>query len=178
MLEAKAVFFDRDGVLNKLVNNRPPWKITEISIFNEIFQIIKLSKDYNYIPVVITNQPDAGRGKLDYAMLHHINNMICKELNIDHYYVCDHPYDGMCECRKPKPGMILKASLDLNINIENSFLVGDREKDIMAGKTAGCKTIFLSNKKINIANYHVSNHIQLLNLFKKIFNEIDLNNEI
>ena len=169
MVYTKALFLDRDGVLNKLVNDRPPWKLSEISIYYEMYEIIKLTKKYNYLPVVITNQPDAGRGKLEYSMLYKINEIICRKLDINNFYICDHPYDDMCECRKPKPGMIIKASLDLNINIKESILVGDREKDIKAGKTAGCKTIFLSNKKLNFANYNVLNHIELIYLLKKIY---------
>ena len=140
--EKKCSFLDRDGILNKLIDNRPPWNSHEIKYYEIMHKVIKLSLKHEFLPVVITNQPDAGRGKLSYKQLHHINKLICKNFNINNFYICDHPYDGMCECRKPKPGMLLKASEKLKINLQNSILIGDRIKDIQAGLNAGCKTIF------------------------------------
>ena len=144
MFLKKAVFLDRDGVINKLVEGRPPWHVSEVDFFEDIFYIIELIKMHKYIPVIVTNQPDALRGNVDLTNLQEINNHISKALKIKNNYTCFHPYDNMCTCRKPKPGMIIEASKKLNIDTRNSFLVGDREKDIQAGNAAGCKTIFLS----------------------------------
>ena len=163
----KGLFLDRDGVINKLVDNRPPWKISEIFIYEEIKDIINYSRSLDYIPIVITNQPDAARGDITYDLLNKINSSICKKLNLNNCYICDHPYDGVCECRKPKPGMILQASKDINIDLHKSYMIGDREKDIEAGRRAGCKTISISESQI-AADYKVKNHNQLLKLLKKI----------
>ena len=76
----KAVFLDRDGVLNKLVNGRPPWKTSEISLFKDSSHIIELIKSKFYIPIVVTNQPDAARGKLPFKKIYEINLEICKLL--------------------------------------------------------------------------------------------------
>ena len=166
MRKNKALFLDRDGVINKLVDNRPPWKVSEISIYDGIQEIIEYSINQNFIPILITNQPDAGRGQISYELLYKINRKICNEVNLEKFYVCDHPYDGLCNCRKPKPGMLLKASEENNINLKKSFMIGDRDKDILAGKRAGCTTISLS--KIDIgADFHAVSHFQLLNLLKK-----------
>ena len=164
----KALFFDRDGVINKLVKNRPPWLKREISIFFDIKKIISLCIKKEYLPVVVTNQPDAGRGKLKYELLHEINNFICQAVNIDNFYICDHPYDGICDCRKPKPGMLLNASKDLCISLSNSFIIGDRQKDIDAGIAAGCKTIYLSKEDYEKADYNVKTHLELYQLLNKI----------
>ena len=169
MKKNKGLFLDRDGVINKLIDNRPPWRLSEIVIYEEIKSIIDYSKKLNFIPVVITNQPDAGRGKITYELLNKINNSICENLNLDNFYICDHPYDGLCECRKPKPGMLLRASKEINIDLNNSYMIGDRKKDIEAGKRAGCNTISISEFEIG-ADYRVQNHIELLILLRKILN--------
>ena len=164
----KAVFLDRDGVLNKLVNGRPPWETSEISIFKDSSHIIELIKSKFYIPIVVTNQPDAARGKLPLKKIYEINLQICETLKITNYYICPHGFDGDCNCRKPKPGMIMKASRDLGIKLEKSLLIGDREKDIKAGMSAGCKTIYLSQNDIKMGNFFVSNHSDLIKLLNKI----------
>ena len=167
-IQKRALFLDRDGILNHLVNNRPPWNIDEINIYPEASTIIEYIKQYSYIPIIVTNQPDAGRGKLSHKMLYLINDHISKTLKIDYKYLCPHPYDGMCNCRKPLPGMLLKARDENNLDLNNSILVGDREKDIKAGRSAGCKTIFLSTKNCYFADYNVQNHLDLVLLIKNL----------
>ena len=165
----KAVFFDRDGVLNKLINNiRPPWQLSEIELFNESKKIVNLVNELNYLAVIVTNQPDAERGHVKLTSIIEVNNFIANQLNIQYKYMCNHPYDGMCNCRKPKPGMLYKASNDLDINLTQSFLIGDRKKDIKAGKTAGCKTIYLSNNYSSDSDYCAKNHSELLAILKRI----------
>ncbi len=167
-MKNKALFLDRDGVLNKLVDNRPPWHKSEVIFYSAAKSILQIAISKNFLPIVVTNQPDAGRGKLSYENLHSINRFICEHLQIKLFYICDHPFDNICECRKPKPGMLLKASSENNIDLSESFLIGDREKDIQAGINAGCKTIFLSAKICDKANYNVINHKQLIFLLKDI----------
>ncbi len=165
----KALFLDRDGIINKLVDDRPPWFLSEIIIYDGIKEIVSFSQKSGYLPIVVTNQPDAGRGKLNFQLLYEINQTICNKVNINHFYICDHPYDGMCECRKPKPGMLIRASNENKINLFESFMIGDRYKDIEAGKSAGCKTISLSKNDLG-ADYLTKNHDQLFSLLKNILN--------
>ena len=154
--DKKALFLDRDGVLNYLISNRPPWDISEIEFYSDAFEIVNLSIKRSFIPIIITNQPDAGRGSISYKNLKDINSYIVKRLGIKYSYICTHPYDGMCSCRKPLPGMIIEAVREHNILIEESFLIGDRDKDIIAGNSAGCSTIKLSKIPSPIANYNVN----------------------
>ena len=167
-MQNKALFLDRDGVLNKLVNNRPPWNQSEIIFSSAAKDILQIAISKHYLPIVVTNQPDAGRGKLTYEKLHSINRFICNHLKIKLFYICDHPFDNMCECRKTKPGMLLKASFENNIDLNASFLIGDREKDIQAGINAGCKTVFISDGICDKADFNVINHEQLIFLLKDI----------
>ncbi len=165
----KALFLDRDGILNYLVNQRPPWLISEIKIYKETFEILKLAKKSKYLPVVITNQPDAGRGKLSYQKLYKIHERIMKIFSIENSYICVHPYDGMCDCRKPLAGNFYKAQLDNNIDFQNSIMIGDREKDIIPGKKVGCKTIKLSGEESFLADFNVKDHGELIYLLTSLF---------
>ena len=164
----KAVFLDRDGILNKLVNDRPPWLVEEVDFFDEVYEIIKLIKENKFLPIIVTNQPDAARGNANFNSIKEVQTYICNHLKINHKYTCYHPYDGMCSCRKPLPGMLLNAAIDNNIQLDKSLMIGDREKDIIAGASAGCKTIYLSaNKDVN-ADFFVKNHQSLYKLLKKL----------
>ena len=167
----RALFLDRDGVLNKLKINRPPWKIDEIEIYPESKTIIEIAKKNKYVPIVVTNQPDAERGNLSFENLYEINKKICNKLSIKKYYICPHGYDNMCSCRKPKPGMLLKAGIENHLIISESFMVGDREKDILAGKNAGCKTIFINKKKLGIADYCVNDHQELIKIISSLLSQ-------
>jgi len=143
---SRGFFFDRDGILNLLVDNfRPPWHYDEISYFLFSKHLVDLVTRKGYIPIVVTNQPDYERGSVDIQSLFQIRDHICHDLGIQHYYACYHGFDNVCCCRKPKPGLLLKASKDLNIELSESFLIGDRWKDIIAGNAAGCKTILFNH---------------------------------
>tara|TARA_Y100000589_G_scaffold226236_1_gene213735 strand:- start:48 stop:572 length:525 start_codon:yes stop_codon:yes gene_type:complete len=170
--QKKALFLDRDGVLNKPYKDRPPWEISEIKIYRESWQIIQIAKAHDYIPIVVTNQPDAARGHISMEKLLQINQEICKKLLIENSYICTHGYDNMCACRKPKPGMLLKATSEIGLDLSKSYIIGDRLKDIEAGRNAGCKTIYLNNTQSNLANYNVSNHKVLIKLIKKLLIEV------
>lgn len=163
-----ALFLDRDGVLNHLVCNRPPWLLSEIKIFKEAYEIVKLAKIRDYVPIVISNQPDAGRGSITYSKLDLINKKIMEKLSIDHYYICKHAYNGMCDCRKPLAGSFYKAEKINNINLNESFMVGDRDKDIIAGNKAGCKTVYISKSQSKEADFNVVDHLTLLELLRKL----------
>ena len=143
----KAVFLDRDGVLNAapIINGvpSPPSNTSELQIIERVGEAIARLKAHGFIPVIITNQPDIARGKVKIDAVSQINKTLCKVLEIEHLYMCSHDDHHRCECRKPQPGLILRASSDLEISLKDSFMVGDRWKDIAAGQAAGCKNFFI-----------------------------------
>lgn len=144
-----AIFLDRDGTLNKSIwrNGKPtpPYSYSEVELISGTQEAISKLRKLNYIPVVITNQPDVSRGKVSIEAVNRINDVICEMLKIDYLYMCVHDNKDSCECRKPKPGMIYKAASDLDLTLNQSILIGDRWRDIQAGQTAGCKSYLIEN---------------------------------
>ena len=143
----KAVFLDRDGVINKIFinNNLPssPPTFDQLEILPGVKESILRLKKLNFVCLVATNQPDVSRGKIEKKTVVKMNNYIKNELKIDDIFVCYHDDNDNCACRKPKPGLLLEASKKWNINLKKSYMIGDRSKDIEAGSRAGCKTIFI-----------------------------------
>lgn len=143
----KAIFLDRDGVINQanLVNGKPisPNDISELILLPKVKKALQLLKDAGYVLIVITNQPDVARGKTKVEAVEAINQILKDSLPIDDIFTCYHDDIEDCSCRKPKPGNILKAADQYNINISNSFMIGDRWRDIEAGQCVGCKTFFI-----------------------------------
>ena len=143
----KAVFLDRDGVLNHstLVDGvpKPPISISDIQIIDGAIEAIQILKDHNFVPVVVTNQPDVARGITTQSNAEAINSFVGTVLKIDYFYTCFHDDIDNCNCRKPLPGLILRASQELNLDTRKSYLVGDRWRDISAGNAAGCQTFFI-----------------------------------
>ena len=143
----KAVFLDRDGVLNRsiLVNGvpKPPTSVREIEILEGVTEAIQILKNNEFIPVVVTNQPDVSRGKTSETHVNTINTYIGTATGIEYFYTCFHDDVDACTCRKPKPGLILLASSDLGLDPHKSYLVGDRWRDICAGQAAGCENFFI-----------------------------------
>ena len=156
----KAIFLDRDGTINKYVGFLR--KEEEFELLPGVSEAVKKINKSGYLAVVVTNQPVIARGEVTYSQLENIHNkmetLLGKEgAYLDAIYFCPHhPHSGHegevkelkidCECRKPKPGMLLKAVQDLNIDLSNSYMVGDGENDIKAGKAAGCKTVLLNTE--------------------------------
>ena len=143
----RAAFLDRDGVLNKtyLVQGVPrsPTSVDEVVILDGVSEAITRLKVHNFVPVVITNQPDVARGKILLKIVTEMNEFIGKSLGIEHFYVCTHDDQDFCSCRKPSTGLIDRAVSELNLDISNSILVGDRWKDIEAGQKSGCNNFFI-----------------------------------
>jgi D-glycero-D-manno-heptose 1,7-bisphosphate phosphatase len=143
----KAVFLDRDGVLNQtfLIAGvpKPPSSPNEVVILKGVTQAVRTLKKNGFELVVVTNQPDVARGLKSKEDVTAINLHIDSILNIRNFYTCFHDDSDNCSCRKPKPGLIYQASIDLKLDISNSFLIGDRWRDITAGQTAGCQTFFI-----------------------------------
>jgi D-glycero-D-manno-heptose 1,7-bisphosphate phosphatase len=143
----KAIFLDRDGVINqaKVVDGKPfpPEDIDECKILPKVKKALKMLKKQGFFLIVITNQPDVARKKINIKTVQAINEFLEKSLPIDAFFACYHDDIENCNCRKPKPGNIFEAAKQYNINLQNSFMVGDRWRDIEAGKNAGCKTFFI-----------------------------------
>lgn len=155
----KAVFLDRDGTIN--VYKGFLRNIEEFELIPGIETAIKKINDSGYLAIVVTNQPVIARGEIKWNELEEIHNKMETELGkagayLDRIYFCPHhPHRGYegeivelkidCDCRKPKPGMLLKAAKDFNIDLTQSFMVGDSDNDIKAGIAAGCKSILINN---------------------------------
>ena len=144
-----ALFIDRDGVLNKLKeengNLYSPHRLEEFKVLPKISQAIRKAKSLGFITILITNQPDVSRGKITLTELDKMHKLLLKKTLIDDIFICPHDSHFQCHCRKPKNGLIKMAIKKWDIDIKNSFLVGDTWKDIYAGFNSGCKTILVRN---------------------------------
>ncbi|MGA9453529.1 MAG: HAD family hydrolase [Verrucomicrobiia bacterium] len=146
---ARAVFLDRDGVINRALERDgkpyPPGNLSEFCILPGVATACARLKQAGFSLVVATNQPDVGRGTLKRETVETIHAEMCRRLPIDRVEVCYHPGQGQsdCDCRKPKPGMLLRAARELHIDLAQSWMVGDRWRDVDCGHAAGCRTIFI-----------------------------------
>jgi len=145
----RAVFLDRDGVINKAITidgkGYAPRLLKDFKIFPKVKNdVIKLKKR-GFKVFVITNQPDIGNKLIKKKTLNEMHSFLKAKVPIDKIYFCPHTKNDRCKCRKPKPGMIIKASNESKIYLKESYVVGDRKIDIDAGLKAGCKTIFVNN---------------------------------
>ena len=144
-----AVFLDRDGVINRALEREgrpyPPTSLKEFEVLPEVPAACAKLKQAGFLLVVVTNQPDVGRGTLKRETVEMIHAEMGRRLPIDRVEVCYHPGQGAseCDCRKPKPGMLLCAARELGIDLGRSWMVGDRWRDIDCGHAAGCRTIFI-----------------------------------
>jgi D-glycero-D-manno-heptose 1,7-bisphosphate phosphatase len=145
----RAVFLDRDGVINRALERAakpyPPTSLDEFQILPEVPAACAQLKAAGFLLVVATNQPDVGRGTLAQAAVEAIHAFMCRQLPLDRVEVCYHAGRGEpeCDCRKPRPGMLLRAARELDLDLAQSWMVGDRWRDIDCGHAAGCRTIFL-----------------------------------
>jgi len=144
-----AVFLDRDGVINRALTRDgkpyPPSSLAEFEILPGVAEACAKLKQAGFVLVVATNQPDVGRGTLKQETVEAIHEHMLRALPIDRVEVCFHPGHGAseCDCRKPKPGMLLRAARELSIDLARSFMVGDRWRDIDCGHAAGVTTILI-----------------------------------
>jgi D-glycero-D-manno-heptose 1,7-bisphosphate phosphatase len=172
----KAVFLDRDGVLNNSViidgKPYPPNSVAEVVIPDGVVEGLVKLKELGYLLIVVTNQPDVARGTTTIKIVNDINNKLKKHLIIDDIYCCFHDTNDNCECRKPKPGMINAAATKWNIDLSQSVIVGDRWKDIETGKNAVIKTILIDfgyNEKQIEPDYKCSNFQEVTNIIETQF---------
>lgn len=157
----KAVFLDRDGVINELVYSKerneyePPHNTEDVKLIEGVFDSLKRLTGSNYRLFIVSNQPDFAKGKTSLKNLQNVNDKIRDLMEVrgivfDGYYYCFHHPDGVikeysidCECRKPKPFFILNAIKKYNLDKNNSWMAGDRDTDIGCGKNSGLKTILI-----------------------------------
>lgn len=143
----KAVFLDRDGVINRVTieDGKPlsPKKLGEFEFTPGIERFVSDLKEAEYLRIVVTNQPDIARGRLERSELERMHDLVRRRLEIDAIYVCLHDDGDNCDCRKPKPGMLIRAAREWGIDTSRSFMVGDTWRDMAAGKGTGCFTILL-----------------------------------
>lgn len=153
----KAIFLDRDGTINKYMGFLR--NIDDFELLPGVAEAVKRINASGYLAIVVTNQPIIARGEVTVSQLQEIHNKMETLLGaegayLDAIYYCPHhPHKGYegeipelkidCDCRKPKPGMLLKAAKDFNIDLESSWMIGDGENDIKAGKAAGCRTAMI-----------------------------------
>ena len=144
--DRKAVFFDRDGVLNEAIVREgkpyPPSTLAEVRIVDGAIEGCRLLKCAGFVLVGVTNQPDVARGTAKKETIEAINGHIRARVGLDDFRVCYHDDADRCRCRKPNPGLLLDAARDWGIDLAGSFMVGDRWRDVQAGARAGCRTIF------------------------------------
>ena len=160
----KAVFFDRDGVLNELINRDgglySPQSLDQFKIYDNAKAVVDQLRNKGFLSIVVSNQPDIARGKLNKKELNEMTKLLVNELMIDDVFYCYHDDEDECLCRKPLPGLLIQAKEKWNINMDESFMVGDTWKDGDAANRA--KVIFfLLDKNYNL-DYKTSKRIHSL----------------
>jgi D-glycero-D-manno-heptose 1,7-bisphosphate phosphatase len=143
----RAVFLDRDGVLNAAVVREglpyPPHSVGEVEILSGVEEACTRLRGAGFDLVVVSNQPDIARGTQTIDAVRRINDALLAALPLDEIVICPHDDADGCDCRKPKPGMLLSAAQRRGIDLSGSFMVGDRWRDVEAGIRAGCRTLLI-----------------------------------
>jgi D-glycero-D-manno-heptose 1,7-bisphosphate phosphatase len=143
----KAVFLDRDGVVNRGVIREgkpyPPQSLDELELLPGVEGAVQALKESGYLIIIVTNQPDVRTGVQTLEVLELMHESLRRWLPIDDIKVCMHVDADNCACRKPKPGMLMEAARERDISLLDSYMIGDRWRDIQAGQAAGCATFFV-----------------------------------
>jgi D-glycero-D-manno-heptose 1,7-bisphosphate phosphatase len=143
----RAVFLDRDGVLITAIVREgrpyPPGSLAEMTLLSGVEDACARLRKSGFLLIVVSNQPDIARGAAASGEVAAINAALQAKLGLDEVCVCPHDDADACACRKPKPGLLLAAAERWKIDLANSFMVGDRWRDIEAGRAAGCRTVFI-----------------------------------
>lgn len=195
----KACFFDRDGVIIEMVYDLEsgsvygPFKSNQVIIGNAITETLRETRKMGFLNILVSNQPNIGLKRMTMTNFNKIKNTVDQKLALKKaffdkdYYCFHHPYSHLkkfkkdCNCRKPKIGLFLRASRELDIDLKKSWLIGDGVYDIVAGKKAGCKTILISSaslesgyykkfkEKLNCVepDYVIKNTDEILSIIKK-----------
>lgn len=147
----KAFFFDRDGIVNKRIIDGYVTNTDEFEIIDEILTIFEMIKSSGHLAILITNQQGIGKGLMSEEDLSNVHDFMQEILEIntgykfDDIYYCPDLADSGSICRKPHPGMIINAAEKWNIDLNNSWMIGDSTKDAIAGKNSGCRSILIGN---------------------------------
>lgn len=145
--DRRAVFLDRDGVIIRaVVRDGRPFAVTSaeaVEVLPDVPGALARLHDAGFVLVVVTNQPEVARGTLTLGTLDRMHAQLRAALPLDDVRMCPHDDADRCPCRKPEPGMLLDAARDHHLDLPGSFIVGDRWRDIEAGRRAGCTTIFV-----------------------------------
>ena len=175
----RAIFLDRDGVINQDVDNLS--RIEDFNFLNAVPGAIKKLNKSEYLCLLVTNQPMIAKGFMTERALKNIHRKMETILGqsgafIDDIFYCPHhPESGFqgelehlkikCECRKPEPGMLIQASNQYNIDLSKSWMIGDHERDLMAGKAAECKTVYINPDRLRHehADYSFTNLLEAVN---------------
>ncbi|MDD4871720.1 MAG: HAD family hydrolase [Kiritimatiellae bacterium] len=173
----KCVFFDRDGIVNKSPGAGYVERWADFHLLPEFPDILRVVQQKGYEAVIVTNQRGVARGLMTVETLEEIHENF-KKLMAEKYNLvpldilyCVHD-KGQCECRKPKPGMLVEAAKRHNLDLKMSWMVGDHETDIEAGRRAGCKTILVSGNKPEMqADYVVPDLKSLESLLKNVLED-------
>jgi D-glycero-D-manno-heptose 1,7-bisphosphate phosphatase len=147
----RAVFLDRDGVINRVVvrngKPHPPSSPKDFELYDDVIDACARLKAASFLLVVITNQPDVGRGVQSREAVEAMHLKLQSALpSLDRIEICYHGggrHGQPCDCRKPRPGLILRAAAELNIDLKESYVIGDRWRDIDCARAAGCRAIFI-----------------------------------
>lgn len=143
----RAVFLDRDGVLNRVALRDglpyPPHTLADLEILPGVAEGLRRLRDAGFLLIGATNQPDVARGVQRRKVVEAMNARLVAELGLDEMRTCWHDDSDRCGCRKPKPGLLLEAARERQIALPLSYMLGDRWRDIEAGQAAGCRTVWL-----------------------------------
>lgn len=171
MKKNKAIFLDRDGVINhtvfRLGKERAPYSMDEFRFIDGVSEAISELRSFGFILIVVTNQPDVARGWVSLDKVTQANEFVKNNLLVHDLKACFHTEKDNCLCRKPKPGMLLEAGSEWNTDFSQSFMIGDRESDVEAGQAAGCRTILISSViEETKADFQCRNLLQAKNWIK------------
>lgn len=143
----RAIFLDRDGVINRSIVKQgkpyPPADLASLEILPGVKKALNDLADAGYLLIVVTNQPDVAKGITSKDTVQAIHEHLSCHLPIHAIYTCYHQDKDGCQCRKPMPGAILAATEKYNIRLQDSYMIGDRWRDVETGNRAGCKSIFI-----------------------------------
>lgn len=147
----RAVFLDRDGVLNRPVETngvgRPPWSVAELEMLPGVADACMDLRAAGFLVVVVTNQPDVRRGAVSKDQIDTVNQAVREAVAVDDLRTCFHDDIDACTCRKPLPGLLREAAEEWGIDLTASYMVGDRWRDVEAGRAAGCATILIERSR-------------------------------
>ena len=142
-----AFFLDRDGVLNRanVRDGKPyaPTRFDQFQLLPRVAEAVETIRRRGYLAIVVTNQPDVGNGMVPRRVVERMHEFIRDSLDVSEIFVCYHSQTAGCECRKPRPGMLVEAASRFGIDLSRSVMVGDRSSDIAAGDAVGCTTVFI-----------------------------------